>query len=348
MANCGSVTQVHQSNQYGPLPLQLWKATITIPAASTGITVTAPLKMSGTAVEAWIDPTTLTASATIKVYDATDALTTPLYVVNYTVPTPAVETHSALSARYRVMGTLTCVVASATAGDVFDLYVMVDPNADDVEMNDISVDIDSDSITALATALGAATEGDALGEGILIQGDDGTDRTNVLVDTTGHLLVTAAGDIAHDAADSGNPVKIGAKAISATPTAVVANDRTDLYADLYGQLRVNTTQINMWTAYHDFTDTTAAHEVKAADGALSHYVTDIIVTNDATLAMTMYICTDTAGGATQLTGTFKVPASGGFVLNLRTPIKGTAAKNIGVVSTGTTNWSITMCGYTAA
>lgn len=34
-----------------------------------------------------------------------------------------------------------------------------------------------------------ATEGSALGSGVLIQGDDGTDRTNVLVDTDGHLQV---------------------------------------------------------------------------------------------------------------------------------------------------------------
>lgn len=158
MANAGSVTQVHQPNKYGPLPIQLWKATVTIPAAATGVTVTAPNKMSGTAVAAWIDPTTLTASATIKVYDATDALTTPTYIVNYTVPSPAVETHSALNARERVMGTLTCVVASATAADSFDLYVIVDPQADDaldVSLGDVSVDIDADTIAAIHYPTGA-------------------------------------------------------------------------------------------------------------------------------------------------------------------------------------------------
>ncbi len=38
-------------------------------------------------------------------------------------------------------------------------------------------------------ALGYGTEGDALADGILIQGDDGTDRTNVLVDIAGHLQI---------------------------------------------------------------------------------------------------------------------------------------------------------------
>ena len=46
----------------------------------------------------------------------------------------------------------------------------------------------------------------------------------------------AVGDIAHDAADSGNPVKIGAKALAlgSNPTAVTANNRTQLYANRHG------------------------------------------------------------------------------------------------------------------
>lgn len=47
-----------------------------------------------------------------------------------------------------------------------------------------TIDTDTGNIAA-----GYATEGSALGSGVLIQGDDGTDRTNVLVDTDGHLQV---------------------------------------------------------------------------------------------------------------------------------------------------------------
>lgn len=45
-----------------------------------------------------------------------------------------------------------------------------------------------------------------------------------------------AGEVAHDAADSGAPVKIGAKAIAhgTNPTAVAAADRTDIYANRHG------------------------------------------------------------------------------------------------------------------
>jgi hypothetical protein len=47
----------------------------------------------------------------------------------------------------------------------------------------------TDNAVLDAIAAAVATEGDALGDGVLIQGDDGTDRTNVLVDADGHLQV---------------------------------------------------------------------------------------------------------------------------------------------------------------
>jgi hypothetical protein len=48
--------------------------------------------------------------------------------------------------------------------------------------------------------------------------------------------VNAVGDVAHDTADSGNPVKVGAVAIAygTNPTAVTAGDRTNLYANRAG------------------------------------------------------------------------------------------------------------------
>ncbi len=43
------------------------------------------------------------------------------------------------------------------------------------------------------------------------------------------------GGIAHDSADSGNPHKIGGKAVSTAPTDVTANDRVDAWFDLKGR-----------------------------------------------------------------------------------------------------------------
>ncbi len=56
------------------------------------------------------------------------------------------------------------------------------------------------------------------------------------VDLGSNNDVTATGNVAHDAADSGNPVKLGHKAvdIGSNPTEVAASDRTDWYANRAG------------------------------------------------------------------------------------------------------------------
>ena len=53
----------------------------------------------------------------------------------------------------------------------------------------IETDTTNRMVVAAETVDGVAGEGTALGNGMLIQGDDGTDRTNVLVDAAGHLQV---------------------------------------------------------------------------------------------------------------------------------------------------------------
>lgn len=54
--------------------------------------------------------------------------------------------------------------------------------------------------------------------------------------TSGDVTATNAGDVAHDSADSGNPIKIGMKAVAhgTNPTGVTAGDRTNWYANRAG------------------------------------------------------------------------------------------------------------------
>ena len=62
----------------------------------------------------------------------------------------------------------------------------------------------------------------------------GVQRVTIADDSTGQII--SRGNVAHDAVDSGNPVKIGLKAVahSSNPTAVAAGDRTDWYANRHG------------------------------------------------------------------------------------------------------------------
>lgn len=65
------------------------------------------------------------------------------------------------------------------------------------------------------------------------------DLGNLQLDSSGKLLTAAAGNAASGAADSGNPVKIGALVETAAPSASRANgNRADCTVDAYGALRV--------------------------------------------------------------------------------------------------------------
>ena len=56
-----------------------------------------------------------------------------------------------------------------------------------------------------------------------------------MADVTGQAELVE-GDIAHDAVDTGFPIKIGGKAESTEPTAVADADRVDAWFDLVGRL----------------------------------------------------------------------------------------------------------------
>lgn len=97
---------------------------------------------------------------------------------------------------------------------------------------------------------------------------------------------TAAGDIAHDSADSGNPVKIGGVAVSgsASPTSVAAGDRTRFIANQHGIPYSIAGHPNLITREYDFgtgaqTDVNLAAAAVAGDERI--YVTRLEVTCDA-------------------------------------------------------------------
>ena len=71
--------------------------------------------------------------------------------------------------------------------------------------------------------------------GALIGGDATNGLDVDVTRVTGTVTTTAAGDVAHGAGDSGNPVKVGFKAHNALPTAEANSDRVDGIADLWGR-----------------------------------------------------------------------------------------------------------------
>lgn len=91
----------------------------------------------------------------------------------------------------------------------------------------------------------------------------------------GQLRTSAEGNVAHDAADSGNPVKIGAIGRATWEAAAsTAADRVNLSADLYGRLRVNPgyAAADAWSIVHAPAANTQATIGKAAGSASQRHV----------------------------------------------------------------------------
>jgi hypothetical protein len=173
----------------------------------------------------------------------------------------------------------------------------------------------------------------------------------ITVDLGANNDVVCAGDVAHDSADSGNPTKIGGKAVnmdgSAPGTAVAENDRANLITDTYGRLLVETEHPNFWRATENYSTPQTNNELVSAPGAgLSLYITDIIVSNGATVG-SVKIIEDTGGTPAEILRDMYFAVNGGAVISLRTPIKVAANKNIGFTSTSVTTHSVSVYGYTA-
>ncbi len=90
------------------------------------------------------------------------------------------------------------------------------------------------------------------------------------------------GDVAHDAADSGNPLKMGAKALAygTNPTGATANDRTQLYANRAGILHVLGGHPNIITHRVNYTGAQTDAAIITVSAGTKIAVTSILVTAD--------------------------------------------------------------------
>jgi hypothetical protein len=230
---------------------------------------------------------------------------------------------------------------------------------------DSSGELQVDVLTLPSVTIGAALPAgtNAIGK---LAANDGVDIGDVTItnasipvtDNGGSLTVdgtvtasNTAGDVAHDSADSGNPVKIGAVAKSADPTAVANGDRANLYTDLNGKLIVMPYTLPENQIYGSnasaITDTTSTSIIAAAGAGIRNYITSILVTNSHATVGTLVKITDGSGG-TLLAQGYAAPAGGGWSLALPVPIKTTANTALHAIC-GTTgaNVYVTAVGYKA-
>lgn len=191
---------------------------------------------------------------------------------------------------------------------------------------------------AQVVKLGISTDGSAT----LIPAD-ATNGIDVDV-TRVQGVVDVEGNVAHDAVDSGNPNKLGAKAIAhgTNPTAVSAADRTDLYANRAGVLFVIGGHPNVVTLKHT-TITTAVTDaaIITVSAGTKIVVTRLSVTLDSasTVFPTVLIGfggTNTPTTTGVLASHGGVPAGGGFTIGDGSGILGIGAdgEDLRVTTTG--------------
>ena len=147
-------------------------------------------------------------------------------------------------------------------------------NTADIETLLTGIDVDTDAINTATAAIavdtgnidtslnnieaGFAADDAALGSGVLIQGDDGTNRKNINVDaTTGDVQVDVTNTVTVDATSSGDvPITLGGEAV-----VLGASDGTDI-----GDVDVASLPSEMYSADFD-----------SGGGTVNAYATGIIV-----------------------------------------------------------------------
>lgn len=164
---------------------------------------------------------------------------------------------------------------------------------------------------------------------------------------------TPVGNVAHDAADSGAPIKFGGRARTTEITAVASDDRTDAIFDKVGKQVVLPYAIPesfvsgaITTA---MTGTTSTSLVAAPGAGLRNYLTTIIVSNSHATVGTDVIIQDGNAGTTLMT----IPAAavyGGAVITLPTPLRQPTTATAIFCANVTTGAStkVSAVGYTGA
>lgn len=194
----------------------------------------------------------------------------------------------------------------------------------DASGNNTSVQTMGDTMSgAPTTTLGTASFNTVYnGTNFVRQRGDATDGTLVNLGTNND--VTATGNVAHDGADSGAPVKVGAKAsTSVSGVTLVANgDRTDLLAGVDGVqiVRPNSNLEDIVSGNASNTDGSSTQVIASSGAGIKTYLTDVTVTNSSS----GNIIVELKDGST-VKWTFPVPANAGVTHSFTTPLAGTAA-----------------------
>ena len=251
-----------------------------------------------------------------------------------------------------VEGLLTTIDA-----DTGNISTKIDTLAGAVAGTEMQVDVVA-ALPAGTNAIGklAANSGVDIGDVDILSiaaGDNNIGNVDIVSGTITTVTTLTGGGIAHDGADSGNPIKVGARATNAEIAAVANNDRSDLVTTLTGKLITqpysNPENFVSGAITSAMTGTTSTSLVAAPGSGLRNYITTIIASNAHATVGTDIIIQDGSGGTTLLT----IPAAalyGGSVITLPTPLRQPTTNTALFCANVTTGAStkVSAVGYKAA
>ena len=158
--------------------------------------------------------------------------------------------------------------------------------------------------------------------------------------------ISASGDVAHDAPDAGEPLKIGGRADTTFQTAVADGDRVAALFDVYGVQSVRGDHPNKWSYHENSSSALTDQQVQAAPGVgLSVYITDIILSLGAATALNLFL----EETATTIIGPYYLEAVVGrsFHIRFATPKKCTANTALTVTTSAALAHGLDILGFIA-
>lgn len=152
------------------------------------------------------------------------------------------------------------------------------------------------------------------------------------------VQAASAGDVAHDAVDSGNPIKIGGQARTTNPTAVADADRVNAMFDKVGRHVTILGHVRELTGSQNTTITSSTAEttiVTAGGAGVFNDIVKLVFTNSSATASTVTL-KDSTGGTTR--AVWRVLANSALDIPFFVPLAQGSAN---------ANWTLT-CGTSVA
>ena len=251
-----------------------------------------------------------------------------------------------------VDGTITANLGATDTGNLAAVKTAVEIIDNAISGSEMQVDIVA-SLPAGTNAIGklSANSGVDIGDVDILSiaaGDNNIGNVDIVSLPASTNTIEVVGDVAHDAAAAGNPLRVGGYAVNAIPAAVANGDAANIITDLHGRSIVQPyappEKAEQYTSPADITDT-ADDAAFSAVASTKHYITHFsAMCSHATTATWVYL----KDGSTVIASIYCAAAGGGAALTFPTPLVGTANTAINVANaTNSSATRVNVVGFQA-